>query len=362
MRKFSNNRVNKAGKTLKDKEIHTGLQVSEAEDVLTYWRYIHLPVLNTFQASMRNKMTGKYKGQGFVAQRLKRSSSIISKLQRQPRMQLSTMQDIAGIRAVMNNLKDVRDLYGKFKRSKAKHILKEEDDYINSPKDSGYRSIHMIFEYSKLDSESNGLKIEVQLRTKIQHIWATTVETLETFLNEPLKASEGSAEILEFLALTSSCFALKEGCPALARHRWMTEVEMKRELIRQYKLLDIENIIKGYSRAAKHIDENLSKKNYDYYLIKLDLTNKRANVGYYTNKELERANEDYTNIEREINNGSNMQAVLVSTDRISQLKRAYPNYFLDTTDFLKEMAKIENSLPLEKPIKFSRIRFWPKGS
>jgi len=346
-RKFSNTQLNKAGKVLKNKLSFTPEQVAAAEDVLTYWRYIHLPVLNTFQSSLRTKLATNYKNQGFVAQRLKRSSSIIAKLQKQKTMQLSTMQDIAGIRAIMNSVKDVKDMYGKLKRSRAKHILRSEDNYIENPKDSGYRGIHLIFEYVKNNSHSSGLKIEVQIRTKLQHIWATTVETLELFLNEPLKASEGSTEILEFLSLTASCFAYLEGCPPVAKHSHMSFLEIKQELIRQYKELDIEDVIKGYSRAAKHIDENLSKKNYDYYLIRVDLINKLVNVKYYTNAELEKANEDYTNVEREINSGSNMQAVLVSTDRISQLKRAYPNYFLDTTDFLKQMQTIEKSLPPE---------------
>lgn len=146
MRRYSNNQVNKAGETLKDDLPSSILRTIEAEDVLTYWRFIHTPVLNTFQATLRTKLSKNYKKQGFIAHRLKRSSSIISKLRREPRMKLSTMQDIAGIRAVLSSLKDVFSLANELKKSRAKHQLLNENDYINNPKPSGYRSIHLIFQ------------------------------------------------------------------------------------------------------------------------------------------------------------------------------------------------------------------------
>jgi putative GTP pyrophosphokinase len=141
----SKSKVNKAGEILKDRTAYDEIKVWQAEDVLTHWRYRHIPILNTFQANLRQKLAGKYERNGFVAQRLKRSTSIIAKLQKQRNMKLSTMQDIAGVRAVLFNVKDVNDIYAKFNRSKASHILVDTDNYIETPKDSGYRSIHLVF-------------------------------------------------------------------------------------------------------------------------------------------------------------------------------------------------------------------------
>jgi hypothetical protein len=50
-------------------------------------------------------------------------------------------------------------------------------------------------------------------------------------------------------------------------------------------------------------------------------------------RQSEAANIMYTQWEREVPEGSGPQVVLVSVDSIANLKRAYPNYFLDTTRF-----------------------------
>ncbi|MBL0322444.1 MAG: RelA/SpoT domain-containing protein [Ignavibacteria bacterium] len=57
---------------------------------------------------LRQKLKSDFDN-GFISQRLKRRSSIVSKLIRpgNESKQLSTMQDIAGIRAVVDNLDDV---------------------------------------------------------------------------------------------------------------------------------------------------------------------------------------------------------------------------------------------------------------
>ena len=71
MRRFSNTQVNKAGKVLKSASQTSLNEIDDAENLLTYWRYIHLPILNTFQATLRQKISSKFKKQGFVSQRLK---------------------------------------------------------------------------------------------------------------------------------------------------------------------------------------------------------------------------------------------------------------------------------------------------
>lgn len=349
MRRFSNNSVNKAGAILKDRHPVSNLQTNSAEDILTYWRFIHTPILNTFQSTLRTKLSKKYKKQGFIAQRLKRSTSIIAKLQREPSMKLSTMQDIAGIRVVMTNLRDVFALSTDLKKSKAKHKIINEFDYINNPKKSGYRSIHLIFQYDNLKNpESNGLKIEVQVRTRLQHIWATTVETLGTFMETSLKSSEGPEKILNFLSLTSSAFALIEKTPLVSDHTLLSNEEIYKKVIQDYSKLKIESQLQGFAIAANHIDKKLANSKYQYYLIQLDLQNRMVNIRQYRFSELSKANEDYTEVERKISLGANLQVVLVSIDKISALSKAYPNYFLDTKDFIKEIKKIEKRFESKK--------------
>lgn len=52
------------------------------------------------------------------------------------------MQDIAGVRVILNDLKELRLLESKLRSHNFKHELKNDKDYINNPKESGYRGIH----------------------------------------------------------------------------------------------------------------------------------------------------------------------------------------------------------------------------
>ncbi|MEO9230043.1 MAG: DUF6456 domain-containing protein [Devosia sp.] len=127
-----------------------------------------------------------------VAQRIKRMSSIEMKLQRFPTMTLSQMQDIGGCRAVVSDASTVNDLVDSYLTSDLKHKLHTNDDYIISPKDTGYRGRHLIYRYySDKIATYNDLKIEMQFRSQFQHAWATAVEIVGTFTRQALKSSQG---------------------------------------------------------------------------------------------------------------------------------------------------------------------------
>ena len=58
-----------------------------------------------------------------------------------------------------------------------------------------------------------GLQIEIQLRSRLQHQWATAVETVGTFIGDELKSNRGDQGWLRFFALMSSAIALSERTP-----------------------------------------------------------------------------------------------------------------------------------------------------
>ncbi|MFW2058189.1 (p)ppGpp synthetase, partial [Acinetobacter haemolyticus] len=81
-------------------------------------------------------------------------------------------------------------------------------DYIESPKNDGDRSIHQVFTYKSRDhSGLDGLKIELQIRTALQHSWATAVETLGVIENASIKSGFGSDDIKKFIKLSSALFS-----------------------------------------------------------------------------------------------------------------------------------------------------------
>lgn len=198
------------GKIKKGKTSDEELQ--DAMDIVNSWRVAHAYPLNTFNVNLRNKV--RHLKDSIVAQRLKRMPTILDKLNRQPNMQFTNMQDIGGVRAILNNNKEVRETVRKYKQSH-NHILIDEKDYITHPRpEDGYRSHHLIYKYDnrlKSAKQYNGLRIEVQLRTKLQHTWATAVETMGAILGQQLKARQGQKEWLDFFTVVSSAFAHIEG-------------------------------------------------------------------------------------------------------------------------------------------------------
>lgn len=123
-----------------------------------------------------------------VGQRLKREPQIINKLIRQPGMDLSRMEDVGGCRAVLPSPAAVA---GVEQRIRKRWDIKRYRDYVQDPKVSGYRAIHLV-------TERDGKRIEVQLRTEGQQEWADAVEDFANRYELPLKDETGPEPVLEF--------------------------------------------------------------------------------------------------------------------------------------------------------------------
>ncbi|MGZ2369417.1 hypothetical protein ACXR6G_06495 [Ancylomarina sp. YFZ004] len=338
--KYSRNQIKKAGRIFKEKLEATETDILLAEDILTYWRTIHGKLIEEFQKDINEKVI-EIDNTAFIAKRLKRSPSIIKKLKRLNNLQLSTMQDIAGIRVVVSSLSKVRKLVKSLKSGAFEEQFKHEDDYLASPKRSGYRGIHLIYKFKNEDiPELHGLLIEVQIRTSKQHAWATSVETMGTYLNSHLKFNEGKPKWLNYFALTSSAFAYIEKTNLVPQYSELSEFETYKRAIYEYNYNKIEESLEAYSVVSDIIcDKKNSDKN--YHLIILDVIKKKITISSFSIPELEKANEYYTSLEREFQNDDNMQIVLVSTVNVKELREAYPNYFLDTKEFIKNMHTIK---------------------
>jgi len=330
---YSKKEVNRAGITLLGK---TPAEHEQAKMVLDSWRACHVAPLNSFQKSLRRKLSSTDKA-ALVSQRLKRTPSILSKLERNPKMMLARMQDIGGIRAVVKDMQKVRELESGYKKgTKVFSVANGCKDYINYPKPSGYRSIHQVFKCK------NGFSIELQIRTQVQHAWATAVETMGTFLDHSLKSSEGPDKWLKFFALASSAFAILESTPRIQQYAHMSDQETFEELLKQEKTLDVINKLSGFRVAARHIKDD--KKKGHYHLVILDLDKMMAKIQSYEPKEIQQANIDYSLMEAEVNEGKNLQVVLVTSESINALKKAYPSYFLDAELFSRQIASVIKQL------------------
>lgn len=125
---------------------------------------------------------GEYSPIESVIGRVKRISSILEKAQKKG-IDLDDVEekieDIAGLRIICQFTDDiytVRDLIKN--RSDCKVI--EEKDYISHAKKSGYRSYHVIIEYSvETEFGAKTVKVEIQIRTLAMDFWATIEHSLQ---------------------------------------------------------------------------------------------------------------------------------------------------------------------------------------
>lgn len=337
---FTKKQVSKAGQVLID-QTSSEIQTEKAMTLLNHWRSCHAYPINTFQATLRSRLK-KICNTALVAQRLKRTPSIVKKLQINPGMQMARMQDIGGIRAVVENLSQVRKLQELYSNGGFTHELIDTDDYIVNPKSSGYRSLHLIYKYKNLQNPIyDGLCIELQIRTKLQHAWATAVETIGTFLDQALKSSEGQQVWLDYFKLVGAAFAILEKSPVAEDYRCVPEEDIFRQVIAVTEQLAVQRKLSAFTIAANAIETRQSQGN--YHLVVLNAETKTVEIKSFGKRRLEEASHAYAEAERDSSSNKNIQAVLVATNSIDALKRAYPNYFLDTRQFTNALSKIKKS-------------------
>lgn len=337
----SKSEINKAGKTmvsissssLRDINITLG-EIEDATSIFNNWRAAHAYPLQVICNNLRLRNPN-----AIVVQRLKRSDSIIEKLKRNPDMNLYRMQDLGGCRVIVDTIDQVYEAVNKYKNSRIRHILKREYDYIRNPKNSGYRSYHMVYQFQsdKKETYNKNILIEIQFRTKLQHIWATAVEMMSIYTESNLKASQGNKNILRFFILVSSIFSIKENMPVCPNTS-----ELADELIDEIIQLDKENNIimklKAINQAVQITGNSNFRLKSGYYLLLLNYDEPSLNIYGFKQSNFELAVQAYNEIERELTGRAD--TVLVSVKSFDILKTAYPNYFTDISEFLNMLKNI----------------------
>lgn len=334
---YSKGAINRAGEVLAlDDIFHPDLK--EAYNILNNWRASHALPLNAIQMYLR--LTAKRFGQErnfIIAQRLKRVPSILDKIKRFDTMKLSRMQDIGGCRAILPNIGDVNRVLNHFLNSnRSSHDIIRHDDYIEKPKESGYRGIHLVFRYrSRSFPAHDGLPIEMQLRTKLQHAWATSLETVDLFRKYALKSSRGPSNWLRFFSLVGTVFAnIEKRTPV--PNTPLDNNELRNQVNALTQELSVFETLSTYSKALT-LTELHSASNSDYFIIVLNPIAGSLDLKPFRQKELIEANKLYTELEQ--SSDGHTEVVLVKTGSIESLKIAYPNYFFDTSIFIKRLQK-----------------------
>ena len=327
---YSRSQIIKAGKIIKkdDSKIE---QIIDATQVIDNWRAAHAYPLHVIYMHLRRMVSNHT--DIVVAERLKRLDSIINKLKREPNMSLWTMQDLGGCRFIVPTVNEVFIYANKYKNSRIRHLFVGSYDYISTPKRSGYRSLHLVFEYHSDYNEdyNNNMLIELQFRTHLQHLWATAVETMGIFTKQALKAGQGNDDIKRFFVLVSSLFALKEKTPVVPGTS-----DDPQELVPEIAEINSRQHFIGMLSAIRVAVDNQTGTEFGhegYYILILNYDTHRLRIKYFKPSQADQANTTYAQIEG-TRAESQIDAVLVSVSSFQTLRAAYPNYFSDIGEFI----------------------------
>lgn len=314
----------------------------EALTVINNWRASHGYPLLAMRMALRGRAK-KVDDRAIIAQRLKRLSSIQVKLERNPHMALSQMQDIGGCRAVVGTVRHVHRLVTLYEDAVAKNPTVRAEfvkkyDYIASPKKDGYRSVHFVYKYrtqARKQRVWTGLRIEIQLRSRLQHAWATAVETVDTFTKQTLKTGGGMDVWKRFFLLMSAAIARMEqspSCPDCPE----TKEELRAELRVLVEQLKVRSVLRGWSSALKYLPTKTAAGagGASVYLLYLDASQEQVKVTAFSSTQQAKASDLYLSTEKMIKDKPEAQAVLVSVESLQALRSAFPNYFADTRVFI----------------------------
>lgn len=277
--------------------------------------------------------------QGITAARLKRMRSIRKKL-RTISASLNQIQDLGGCRVILPSISELNRLIEEMNNNQ-KHLFHNEKNYINTPKLGGYRCHHLVYKFhGQGDGEAyNGRRVEIQIRTRLQHSWATAVEAVGLVRQEDMKAGQGNSDWLRLFDLMSAELAMAENCPesdSVPSHDLRVQ-----EIKDLDKKLDAINALERLRHAVRFTDMIYDRRiKPEYYRIEYNNATNTVNVTEHFRPMS--GISDYNKAEEEdnITGGNKINTVFVEADKVEDLKEAYPNYFGDVQLFNKNLKAI----------------------
>jgi ppGpp synthetase/RelA/SpoT-type nucleotidyltranferase len=314
----------------------------ELEDVFDEYRKSHLEPLSETTLELQGWLN-EYGHDYYIAQRLKRKPQIVRKLNRLS-VRLTQLQDIGGCRIILEKNELVEQAVEFFKKkieSTADLSLARITDYREKGRDvTGYRSVHLLL-------ERGGKKLELQLRSRIQHYWAESIERTSVIYGYHLKEGEGDPEVISyFQKLSDAFYEIESGRTPSMRSRLDIDVAKKQseEIIRA----------KNPSKAIdSHVNEDIiltltekdrrSQSPINNWIIVFDWSSGQFVSWDIVGRTPDEAIKAYVRYENQFPVEKNFEVVLIGSSRVATVRRTHSHYF-GIEDYDKILESLDESI------------------
>lgn len=308
----------------------------EYEDYFDQYRKEHLLPLTETTLEIQ-KWLGNYGKKYYIAQRLKRKPQIIRKLCRL-HVRLTQLQDIGGLRIIVDRNRDVDELVLFIRQyidnSDFISIVRITDYRTTGREDTGYRALHIIL-------DAHGYKLELQIRSKIQHYWAEGIERVSVIYGYYLKGYEGDDSVIKYFKSLSDVFhEIEIGRePSSAQKIFLDKAREQAEETIQNS--DRRNVLQGYVHEGiiKALIDKESKSNtgFNNWILIFDWNSGCFVNWFVISRDPNEAIASYVKNERDYPHTDGYEVVMVGSSDIATVKETHRHYFgVDTYENILE--------------------------
>jgi ppGpp synthetase/RelA/SpoT-type nucleotidyltranferase len=340
----SKGQLDKAGEVLRGDRMVPAFET--AYDVLAVYRQLFskpMQLVNNRARQIIQKYLPELKPQHYIiAQRHKTLYSTILKLDRF-KARLSQIQDIGGVRVILPDVDSVKRFCKFFPgQSKTVRLLPDKTkNYISTPKDDGYRGIHLLLELDNKKPELANIStvvVELQVRTNLQHYWATAVEVAGVMNQKGYKTGDWDEDWKQFFTQVAYLFACRD---EPTNDSVASQLDCAKRAYALATKLDLWKKLGVARLMGKWLIANPKQKGFSHVVLIMIPHTKKFSVLTPDNKEDEASFKEHELRFLNTKNGELM--VSVGLDNFKQLQKAYPNFAMDTTQFLEVLQSILNS-------------------
>lgn len=133
-----------------------------------------------------------------VTSRIKTFDSAYNKLlkkgKKTTKEEFMSLTDLAGLRIVVNYKDYIEKIHELIEKQPGIEIT-EVIDYVNKPKDSGYRALHLVVMFTNHGSQT---PVEIQIRSPLEDLWAEYEHDIQ--YKAPRSVSDDVSGLLKKLA------------------------------------------------------------------------------------------------------------------------------------------------------------------